>query len=274
LQKGKPNVRFARVRLANGLQLHYADEGDIDGHVILLLHGWPDSWYTFSRLLKLLPRSIRSIAVDLRGFGESDSPEESYEIRDFAEDVVSFMDALSIERASIVGHSMGSFVARSVALSHPHKVDRLVLIGSGLSSGSPALEEAQAVVANLEDPVPEDFVREFQSGSAYVPLPDPFFRGVVSESLKAPARVWRSAIDGLLRYDDSSDLKQIDVPTLLIWGDKDAVFESEEEQKRLAAAIPCADLRVYADTGHCPNWERPERVAEDIAFFIKATTSL
>ena len=263
-------MRFTEVRLANGLQLHCAETGNSDGPVVLFLHGWPDSWFTFSRVLPLLPDSVRSIAIDQRGFGESERPKGSYAINDFAEDAIAFLDAMSIRQATIVGHSLGTFIARRMAITNPERVDRLVLIASGFSPVSPVLLEAQEAVKDLEDPLPIEFVRDFQSGTAYTPVPESFMDEVVSESLKAPARVWRDVVAGLLAYDDARHLAQISAPTLLLSGDQDALFVPEE-QERLANAIPGATLRVYPETGHCPNWERPEQVAADIAAFVGAT---
>jgi non-heme chloroperoxidase len=260
-----------RARLANGLELNYVEEGDAGGEPILFLHGWPDSWFTFSRILPHLPASIRSIAIDQRGFGDSDRPGCCYGISDLAADAVGFLDALSIERASVVGHSLGTFVARSLAIEHPERVRRLVLIASGLSPESPVLREAQEAIAGLEDPLSVEFVHDFQSGASLVLLPDSFMDTVVSESLKAPARVWRDVLEGLLAYEDAQHLAQIRSPALLIWGEADALFEGRERQERLAAAIPGAALKVYPDTGHCPNWERPEQVAADLMDFVQRT---
>ena len=75
-------------------------------------------------------------------------------------------------------------------------------------------------------------------------------------------------MDGLLSFDDARELGRIAAPTLLLWGDHDALF-SRGEQERLVKAIPNARLRVYPDTGHCPNWERPELVAADLIAFIQ-----
>jgi non-heme chloroperoxidase len=83
---------------------------------------------------------------------------------------------------------------------------------------------------------------------------------LVAESLKLPARLWRSALDGLVAFDDAAGLGRITAPTLLIWGDRDAVV-SMEEQQRFQEAIPDARLKVYPEMGHSPHWERPERVA-------------
>jgi non-heme chloroperoxidase len=75
----------------------------------------------------------------------------------------------------------------------------------------------QAAVHALEDPVPADFVRELQAGDVHVPLPDEFLEGLVAESLKVPARVWKRALDGLVAFDDAADLARITAPTVLIW---------------------------------------------------------
>ncbi len=89
----------------------------------------------------------------------------------------------------------------------------------------------------------------------------------MAESLKLPPRLWRLAIDRLVEYDDSHQLARIEAPTLLLWGDHDALF-SRADQDRFMATLPAARLTVYEETGHCPNWERPEQVAADIAAFI------
>jgi pimeloyl-ACP methyl ester carboxylesterase len=71
----------------------------------------------------------------------------------------------------------------------------------------------------------------------------------------------------LLEYDDAPDLSTIAAPTLLLWGDHDALF-TRDDQDRLLEVLPSARLTVYEDTGHCPNWERPERVAADVAKLV------
>jgi pimeloyl-ACP methyl ester carboxylesterase len=87
------------------------------------------------------------------------------------------------------------------------------------------------------------------------------------ESQKLPARVWRSVLEGLVATDDSPELGRIRVPTLLLWGEQDAYFP-RDEQERLVAAIPGARLVVYQDTGHDLHWERPEQVARDLDAFL------
>jgi non-heme chloroperoxidase len=101
-----------------------------------------------------------------------------------------------------------------------------------------------------------------------VQLAKAFFEGIVAESLKLPGRLWREVCDGVLAFDDVDQLGEITAPTLIVWGQRDALFP-REEQDRLVAAIPNARLTVYPETGHCPNWERPEKVAADLDAFMR-----
>jgi pimeloyl-ACP methyl ester carboxylesterase len=80
---------------------------------------------------------------------------------------------------------------------------------------------------------------------------------------RPPGSVCRDSWEGLVRVDDRDRLRDVTAPTLVLWGDSDALFD-RGQQDRLLAALPDARLRVYEDTGHCPNWERPEDVAADL----------
>jgi non-heme chloroperoxidase len=257
----------AQVKLASGVRLHYVEYGDPDGTPILFLHGWPDSWFSWSRVLPLLPSSFRALALDQRGFGDSDRPQSGYAIAEMAADAIGLLDALGIERASLVGHSFGSFVARQAAHAYPGRVSALVLIGTGLAGANSVTLELQKSLRDLPDPIPLEFAREFQAGTIHHPVPPAFFERLVAESMKLPPRLWRLLIDCLVEHDDTRWLARIGAPTLLLWGEHDALF-SRREQDGFLAALPAARLAVYEETGHCPNWERPERVASDIAAFV------
>ena len=206
-------MRSAHVRLPAGPRLHYVEYGDPAGVALVFLHGWPDSWFSFSRVLPLLP-DVRAMALDQRGFGDSDRPDDGYSIPELASDVIAFMDALNIERAVLVGHSFGSFVARQTAIAYPSRVDGLVLIGTGFAASNPTTRELQRLLRELPDPIPTEFAREFQASTAYRPLPSEFFERIVVESLKIPPRLWRLAIDRLVEYDD---VQQIGVFTAALF---------------------------------------------------------
>lgn len=261
-------LRFETVRLSTGPRIHYAEHGDADGEPVVFLHGWPDSRFSFSRVVPLLGRRLHAFVMDQRGFGDSERPDGDYGIEKFAADAVAFLDALSIERATIVGHSFGSFVTRQVAITYPDRVAKMVLIGTAVTAATPVVREVQTAMSSLHDPVPVEFARDFQTSTAYAPLPDLFFERIVAESLKLPARLWREILEGVLAYDDAGQLDRITAPTLLMWGERDALFP-RGDQDRLVAAIRGAILKIYPETGHCPNWECPERVAADLQSFLR-----
>jgi pimeloyl-ACP methyl ester carboxylesterase len=217
--------------------------------------------------LPLLDQKYRVYILDQRGHGESDRPVGGYAIEQFAADVVAFMDAMNIKQATIVGHSMGSFVAQHVAVDAPERVSRLVLIASATKvRGNDLATQLQREVNTLPDPVPEKFVREFQVSTTYQRLPDDFLNGVVKESMKLPAHVWREVMAEMVAPECDVELKKIKTPTLVLWGDKD--FFPRSEQDSLVSALPNAVLKVYKDTGHALHWERPEQFATDLQKFI------
>jgi non-heme chloroperoxidase len=265
-----PPLRFRDVRLSTGVRLHVAESGPAGAdETLLFLHGYSDSWFSFSRILPLLPSTVHAIALTQRGHGDSERPAGGYAMADFAADAVALLDALGVRRATVVGHSMGSIVARRVAAEYPERVERLVLVDSCASPVNEGTAAMQVEVEAMADPVPEPYVRAFQESTVHAEVPGPFMDAVVAESLKLPARVWRAALAGLLADDGSDTLPRIGCPTLVLWGAHDAVF-SRADQDRLLAALPEATLRVYPDVGHTPHWERPERFVEDLMAFVAA----
>src|ERR671915_134658 len=124
------DVEFATTQLATGVRLHYAERGDQVGEAIVLLHGYSDSWYSFSRVLPLLSPEYHAFALTQRGHGDSDKPECCYTPENFAADVDAFMDAVGIEEATLVGASTGALFAQRAALRYPPRVSRLVLIAA------------------------------------------------------------------------------------------------------------------------------------------------
>jgi non-heme chloroperoxidase len=271
MSAAEESIRFARTSLSTGVRLQYAERGDPMGEAIVFLHGYSDSWYSFSRVLPLLSPSYHAFALTQRGHGDSDKPQCCYAPEDFAADIDAFMDALNVEEATVVGASTGALFALRAALSYPRRVSRLVMIGAQ----TPANEAVMGLVEEmraLEDPVPPEFVMGFQESTIYQPVPQEFLDTVVSESLKLPARVWRDYLEQSVLSIDREyvvELREIDVPTLILWGEQDPLFP-REEQERLAAAIAGATLKVYPDTGHAVHWDRPEWVVRDLEEFMKA----
>lgn len=261
------NWKFGAVNLKTGIKMHYAEQGDANGEPLILIHGFTDSWFSYSRVLPLLDKKYRVFALDQRGHGNSDRPQKGYAMKDFAADIAAFMDAKNIRKATVVGHSMGSFVALQTALDAPQRVERLVLIGTATTARNDVTVDLQKSVMNLKDPVDEKFARDFQISASSPDLPAEFIDEVVRESLKLPARVWQAALAGVIAEDYKPRLGKIKAPTMIVWGDKENIF-LRGEQDLLRAGIVNSTLKVYAGSAHSPHWEKPETFVRDLNEFI------
>src|SRR5690606_35649903 len=111
--------------------------------------------------------------------GDSERPECCFRSDDFANDAAALLDVLGIERAIIVGHSLGSFAAQAFAIDHPERTAGLVLIGSGARARTEAIEELLWTISEIADPIPTDFLHEFQASTAHTPLDARFFEDLV-----------------------------------------------------------------------------------------------
>ncbi|XXF78371.1 alpha/beta hydrolase [Myxococcaceae bacterium GXIMD 01537] len=261
--------REGSVRLRTGVTLRYVEQGRRDGPVVVFLHGYTDSHHTWDLNLPLLSRRYHAFALDQRGHGDSSRPACCYTQSDFAADVVAFLDAKGIRRATLVGHSMGSFIAQQVALESPRRVEGLVLVGSAPTvAGNPVALGLKEAVDTLTDPVDPAFIHEFQAGTFYRPVPASYLDTLVSESGKVPARVWQDALDGLIAENHVARLGEISAPTLVVSGDHDGFFSVAEGQA-LAEALPRATFLLYRDTGHGIHAEQPRRFVSDLERFLR-----
>lgn len=256
------------VRLATGVSLAYVDIGARSSDVLVLLPGLSDSWRSYDLVLPHLPSTFRTIAISQRGHGDSDKPEKGYTVRDYAADLHALLDALAIRRAVIAGHSSASIVARRFGLDHPERIAGLVLEGSFVKLGEGAAQFG-ARFASLEDPIPREFARDYAGATFGHSVSKEFVDAMIEESLKAPARVWRETFASLLDYDDSAEVGRLDVATLAMWGDKDAIIDRAATDA-LARSMRDSKLVVYEGIGHTPHWEDPARFAHDVAAFVKA----
>lgn len=255
------------VDLPTDVHLQVEVRGPVDAPALVLLHGYSDSGFSFSRILPLLPSDRRIIVPDLRGHGGSSRPAVGYGMDTLATDVLGLLDALQVESAVVLGHSMGSLVAQRIATLAPERVEALVLVGSAPSiHGLAGLDEFRATVDALADPVPEEFVRGFQESTIVRPVPPEFMDGVVAESLRLPARVWRELLNGMIEAPVVAP-GEIRARTLIVWGSDDGVF-GRDQQSRLLALIPRSRLSVYEGVGHAPHWEDPPRFAAELAGFL------
>lgn len=260
---------MSTMQVSKAVKLDFVREGWRSGVPVLLLHGYTDSRRSYDRVLVRMSKSLNAVAVSQRGHGDSDRPLEGYDPADFAADLIRLMDQLSIPEAVIIGHSMGGTVAQRFAIDYPLRTLGLVLVGSFFTlHGHPAVQELwDSTVSKLSDPIDPAIIRDFQQSTLAQPVPQAFFETIVNESAKLPARVWKAALHAMMNADLRKDLRKIQAPTRLIWGDRDS-FASDAEQLALLDAIPNSKLTIYQGVGHSPQWEDPSRFVNDVLEFM------
>lgn len=123
----------------NGVRLHYVIGGK--GDPVVLLPGWPQTWYAWRKVMPALAQRYTVIAIDMRGMGDSDKPRSGYDTRSVAEDIHGLIGKLGFKRIFLVGHDVGSWVAYSYAAAHPNSVRQLVVLDAAIPGVTPQASE-------------------------------------------------------------------------------------------------------------------------------------
>jgi len=264
------------TQLPDGVTLAYIDTGNPTGPAVVLIHGYTDNARDWVPMLPYLSKRFRLILVDIRGHGKSSKPECCYTRFDFAYDIKLLLDALSIRRADVIGHSLGSIIAQTFAEYWPERTHRVVLISStgGLPPGStaPPQFDYTAEIRKLKDPIDPDSPFMIAWWDSPTPVNPDFIRRQRQDAAAIPLKVWLAVLDEALptatAYADlQSTLPRLKAPTLLIWGSKDPIME-EPVRQTLRDALPGAEVKVFAGLGHNPFWEDPTAVARVINTFL------
>jgi pimeloyl-ACP methyl ester carboxylesterase len=268
-------ARKQSVVLPNGETLAYLTMGDPAGVPVVLIHGYTDSARDWVPLLPYLAPRLRLILVDLRGHGRSGKPECCYTRVDFAYDIKLLLDALHIERADIVGHSLGSIIAQTFAEFWPERTTRVVLISSsggyppGAARPAPKIDYA-AAIHRLKEPIDPDSPFMIEWWSSPTPVDPDFLRRQRQDAAAIPLRVWLAILDeGLVDTDLQRTLPRLEAPTLLIWGSADPLMP-EEVRQTLREGLPRAQVKIFPGLGHNPFWEQPAQCAAVINEFLTA----
>jgi pimeloyl-ACP methyl ester carboxylesterase len=265
------------IALPNGESLAYIDSGERSGPAVVLIHGYTDNARDWVPMLPYLSKRYRLILVDIRGHGQSSKPECCYTRFDFAYDIKLLLDALGVQKADIVGHSLGSIIAQTFAEYWPERTAHVVLISS--TGGSPPDRPKKppqfdfaAEIRKLKEPIEADSPFMIAWWESPTPVDPDFIRRQRKDAAGIPLRVWLAVLDQALPtnniYGDlQSSLPRLKAPTLLIWGSKDPIME-EDVRQSLRDALPKAKVKIFDGLGHNPFWEDPRGVAEVINAFL------
>jgi pimeloyl-ACP methyl ester carboxylesterase len=259
-----------------GVPLHVRDRGPRDVPAVILLHGLGSSLQTWEPWARRLATEYRVILLDLPGAGLSPpDPTGDYTDSRSLLLIIALMDRLGLARASVVGHSMGGRLAWSLAASHPERVDKLVLVAPD-GFASPGFEygrapELPAALRLMEYALPRPLLR-VNLAPAYA---DP---ATLTDALTtryhdlmlAPGA--RGAMLARMRQTVLQDpvplLGRIQAPTLLVWGEQDAMIPSANAADYIRA-MPQATLVSLPGVGHLPHEEAPDRSLEPVLAFLK-----
>src|ERR1700730_8209346 len=265
------------IALPKGESLSYMDRGERWGPAVVLIHGYTDNARDWVPMLPYLSKRDRLILVEIRGHGQSAKPEGCYNRIDFAYDIKLLLDALGVQKADIVGHSLGSIITQTFAEYWPERTTHVVLISStgGLPPDRPKKPpqfDFAAEIRKLKEPIEADSPFMIAWWDAPRPVDPDSSRRQRKDAAGIPLRVWLAVLDQALPannvYGDlQSTLPRLKAPTLLIWGSKDPIME-EDVRQSLRGALPNAKVKTFDGLGHTPFWEDPRGVAEVINAFL------
>jgi pimeloyl-ACP methyl ester carboxylesterase len=273
-------LRFARVKTRHGrMAIQEAGEGP----PVVMLHGLGGTKVSFLPTQAALAQSHRTIAVDLPGFGDSDKPiPGAYDARFFARWVVGLLDALEIERAQVIGHSMGGRVAIELGMAHADRVDCLALMTPSLAwlrdkRWTPYLKLLRPELGLLQPaprPVVERFVRAAipgANGGWSAAGIDEFLRSYLTR--RGRAAFYASARNIYLEEGEEfwTRLEAVEARSLFLWGRRDQLIPAGF-QRHVQRALPDAE-HVVLDCGHIPQFERPAQTHAAISHFLRGVST-
>ena len=272
------HLRWVRVQ---DRWMNIVDMGS--GPPVIFIHGLSGCWQNWLEQLPLFARNHRVIAVDLPGFGQSEMPAEEISISGYADAIDELMGELDLDEARIVGNSMGGFIGAELAIQHPERVERLVLVAAaGLSIESIRTQRKQGLRHRAENVVFFS-LGHIASRSHQVAL-RPRLRHallmlVAAHPQKLPGPLaaqqvlgsgkpgFSDALEAMCRYPLRDRLEKIGCPTLIIWGEKDLLVPVKDADI-FEKLIPDSRKIIYKDTGHVSMMERPERFNSDVKAFL------
>lgn len=252
---------------ANGITLYYETDGA--GEPLLLLHGLGSRGEDWQLQVPFFARRFQVIVADMRGHGRSSKPPGPYSVPMMATDVVALLDALEIPAVSIVGLSMGGMIAFQLAVDHPDRVTRLVIVNSTPSLQPRNWRERarmlqRLALARLFSPA---MTGRFLSRRLF-PMPEQaFFREeLVRQWATNDRRAYLASMEALIGWGVVDRIGEIQAPVLVISGDRD--YLPLDAKRAYTAMIPNARLVIVEDSGHATPIDQAERFNEIVLAFL------
>ncbi len=263
-------------------QVHYVTEGS--GEPLLLLHESPRSWATYVRMIPLLAKTHRVIAMDNLGFGDSDPPSQAYQVEDYAENVAHFLDSLGIAQTSVMGDHTGASIAVEVAVRWPERVRRLVLAGLPFwiskEERLARLEQEKTSNSGSIDVDGAHCTRLWQRALAKVPREAngevsqddlEFVAGYTLDGLKAGPYNKETHM-AVYSYDPEPRLPLIQAPTLVVDVTGEGPTQYTKRGSQVKALIPQSSLVTIEGGGSRLKIIRATELSETMLQFLDSST--
>lgn len=264
----------------DGQRVSYVDLGGGDGPPVVFVHGIAGNWQNWLENLPRFARERRVLALDQPGFGSSDDLRHEPSMSRYGQWLEAFCDRLGLGQVALVGNSMGGFIAAETAIQFPERVERLVLCSSaGITTSDlraePIVAASRALAmggarsaAEIRMAVTRPRLRH-AIFSVIVRHPTRIAPDILFEISRGAGRdAFVPVIKAILEYDFRDRLPDIGCPTLIVWGEKDAIIPSADayEYERL---IPGTQpVVMLEDTGHIPMVERPRTFNDEVLAFL------
>jgi len=273
-----PNPEIGQSILANGIRTNYHDQGT--GAPVLLIHGsgpGVSAWANWRLLLPVLAQTRRVIAPDLRGFGYTERPvnpadASAYTMATWVQQAVGLLDALGIEQTDLVGNSFGGALALALAIAHPQRVRRLVLMGSvGVPFAiTPGLDAVWGYTPSLDNmrrlldifAFDRSLVNDELAALRYQASIQPGFQEAFAAMFAAPRQRWVDAM-----VSSEADIRALPHPTLVVHGREDLVIPLANSLT-LSQWIARSQLHLFGQCGHWTQIEHAARFAQLVESFL------
>jgi pimeloyl-ACP methyl ester carboxylesterase len=248
----------------NGIELYYEERGS--GEPLLLIMGITATGSVWEKHSSYWEKDFRCITADNRGVGESSVPEGLYSTKQMADDYAGLLDALQVEKVTVIGVSMGSTIAQQLAIRYPEKIKALVLMCPWARCDNMAKAIFEHMVNCKARLRPDEFVLFIQlliysksswhSKELFLEM-DEARKNAVTEPPTQTLQGLKGQAAACINHNVLDQLQQIQQPVLVLAGKED-IFTPLWMAKEVAEAIPNAELHVYEEAGHAFHWEKIE----------------